>query len=775
MCANLKYPNTIIEFPPKGKPVKTDSPLLYAAQPPFGLHPPCRILRKRAGKKWCYECDCAHALLLRGLNRSNLATEVRKRIEESKYIRKYRLSDPAINIDLKEKKGRAYLEYDCPLLGSRELMFPVLFESNVVGVFFTGQICLEWKENFFFKRIKEFFEKNGDRIIEKSKENDCRKLEDIQEKIIDAHRDWVNDRANVLDRREYVKLVGKTCGELERLERTLVDQMSLQRIKYVRRYMDTRIKKFRENGPSQELSSNEKWDALWRVTEEQIDKLCKDFAIRYIVIFATRGLEKGKASLLHIVAKAGVFPEELKDPIRSGQLRVTLDKLPKNVQHEWLTSVENDGVFNTLDGFPGEPSRRTNLMRVFPVPLLPRASLSVLVGYRDDNPLQSEENRPGGHLSVALQSFYTVVLSSLSSVLAGDAESKMRAAMQHLKAKGEHEKAFLLRAAHSISLPITSIGADCANLLDEIDPDDPIHEITTHMFDEVQGLQLFIQNVLHMEYKETTESHEPEFYNRSLFTLLKEACNMCAGEAADKGCDILPVIVADGTEIKMDLKDLDDLELFHMRALYDPMKDKLGISRDEVVWSFGIQTSITVKGKKMFVAPKLLPKMCFDKLPASACIEIQGQKIDVNPKTVARLYLPYVGMVYHELALAFKNLVHNAVKYSYRTALSSKKRYVKVAIQLKDKKSYKVSISNYGVGILEHEINEGLIWQGGYRGKLSIDRNRPGAGLGLSQAKHVIEDIHGGKLQVTSSLQHTNVYLTTFVTTVPTSQKYRIC
>ena len=143
MCANLGYPNTIIEFSPEGEPVRTDSPLLDAAQPPFGLHPPCKILRKRAGKKWCYECDNIHALLFHGITKSNLDTKIPRRIAGSTYIQKYLASDPEVEFAFKKQSGRGYLSYDCPLLGSRELVFPIFFEDRVIGTYFTGQIYLK--------------------------------------------------------------------------------------------------------------------------------------------------------------------------------------------------------------------------------------------------------------------------------------------------------------------------------------------------------------------------------------------------------------------------------------------------------------------------------------------------------------------------------------------------------------------------------------------------------------------------------------------------------
>ena len=56
-----------------------------------------------------------------------------------------------------------------------------------------------------------------------------------------------------------------------------------------------------------------------------------------------------------------------------------------------------------------------------------------------------------------------------------------------------------------------------------------------------------------------------------------------------------------------------------------------------------------------------------------------------------------------------------------------------------------------------------------YRGYLSQDRNRTGAGLGLAHVKWAIEDIHKGKVSCTSSNKGGDAYLTRFVVSFKTN------
>lgn len=141
------------------------------------------------------------------------------------------------------------------------------------------------------------------------------------------------------------------------------------------------------------------------------------------------------------------------------------------------------------------------------------------------------------------------------------------------------------------------------------------------------------------------------------------------------------------------------------------------------------------------------------------------------PKAIGYPGFPDIYMAKFELTLAFKNLIHNAIKYSYRTSIrATQKRYISIIGKWIDQppKRYSISIQNYGVPIVEEEIKEGKIFQRGYRGIYSKDRDRRGAGIGLSLVKHVIEDIHNGSIFVTSiPLEGTEANITTFTVVLP--------
>lgn len=95
---------------------------------------------------------------------------------------------------------------------------------------------------------------------------------------------------------------------------------------------------------------------------------------------------------------------------------------------------------------------------------------------------------------------------------------------------------------------------------------------------------------------------------------------------------------------------------------------------------------------------------------------------------------------------ALINAYQNAEKYSFFGENKLKPREIDTVCE-NHKDFFKISISNYGVGILPEEREK--IWENGYRGILSSDRHRIGSGIGLYQIKEIVE-AHGGRVSLES-------------------------
>jgi len=149
--------------------------------------------------------------------------------------------------------------------------------------------------------------------------------------------------------------------------------------------------------------------------------------------------------------------------------------------------------------------------------------------------------------------------------------------------------------------------------------------------------------------------------------------------------------------------------------------------------------------------------------------EAKGCNI-VGPQSVGSDF-PKMAMSLFDLTLAFKNLIHNAVKYSFYPPVGmERERFVKVTgrwLCEEDGRKYAIEIENYGVGIKPEEIEKGLIFEPFYRGDWASDRYRTGSGLGLTLARRVIEEMHGGQIKVRSIPMRGTAYLTIVTVILP--------
>jgi len=119
----------------------------------------------------------------------------------------------------------------------------------------------------------------------------------------------------------------------------------------------------------------------------------------------------------------------------------------------------------------------------------------------------------------------------------------------------------------------------------------------------------------------------------------------------------------------------------------------------------------------------------------------------------------------HNMRIALRNLLDNAIKYSYLS------KEVRLSLGMVDSRSAKLDICNYGIGIPEELLSE--IREIGYRANVpdlkaeKAGRVRSGSGNGLPIA---IEEIaaHGGTLHITSQPADSDPRLPyhRFVTTV---------
>jgi signal transduction histidine kinase len=181
------------------------------------------------------------------------------------------------------------------------------------------------------------------------------------------------------------------------------------------------------------------------------------------------------------------------------------------------------------------------------------------------------------------------------------------------------------------------------------------------------------------------------------------------------------------------------------------------------------ETVLVLKGN---VQPKFEKKSIY--IPIKNAISLYSdwadeEGIKINPPEALGYtrYFPEIDLDIRTMDLVFKNLLHNAIKYSYKPTDRMQARFINIhgLWPESDRKRYQISIENYGVPITEEE--KVYIFRPGYRGIYAKQRNRRGAGMGLSLVKFVVETIHNGKVFVESKKVEGGAHLTRFYVVLP--------
>ena len=270
MSGKIKHATTIIEFSPGGNPCRTDSSFLQRI-----MHPACRVFRQLTSPinskddifgLFCCYCDNCHAQLFWDTEHKSLLS---KDFLTEHYIndkRKLSLNlDVLYNVSqecmfkVNERDDRLYLEYDCPLLGFRELLFPIVFQDKVLAVFFVGELTLKSRKDFVESMIGSI-ETRIRRIKNSSPERfnhiQIPKNTQLSESLLKAHEGYVinppGESSKIIldspDKDDYSKIISSVLEELRDFEtNVLVDAEEHVQHQYIRKHVSSSMEDFAQS------------------------------------------------------------------------------------------------------------------------------------------------------------------------------------------------------------------------------------------------------------------------------------------------------------------------------------------------------------------------------------------------------------------------------------------------------------------------------------------------------------------------------------------------
>jgi len=339
--------------------------------------------------------------------------------------------------------------------------------------------------------------------------------------------------------------------------------------------------------------------------------------------------------------------------------------------------------------------------------------------------------------------------------------------IQTLEETQNSMRTFFEIAAHRLAIPTQAALTDAYNLWKENGTRE-----TKHLLNAIQGLRLLVQNILHEDGSKITQEGDAEFVKKPITESIYAVCEMFKAEAEAKGCD-LRVSIGIGNDIFSfdNINDLKDINIIYKKVICEKFSSFPKSQAEQ--WRFIVRSQNDGNSKKMNISElvehchKINSCESFDVFDA-----VTKRKIEFDFSKLSNYYLSPVEMNSYIIDRAFESLTQNAVKYSYKAKYgyaSVMKKFITIQCYF-NRHNVTVVFKNYGVGITEKEIKEGKIWLPRYRGYLSQEWNRTGAGLGLTDAKWAIEEVHKGEITCESKRTDGDAYITKFIVKLNYSQ-----
>jgi signal transduction histidine kinase len=540
ICGEIGAPTTIIQFRHDDD---DDWERIDSQVSAITLRTSCDLLRRCINDqgKICRDCDKQHADIFYGINKNTRdPIELITRIDNKQEDWNETYQNPYHEPHIEYKNDRAFLSYNCPMFGYRELMFPVFFEEAVVAVFVIGQIKITDQEEVIKSSKENFFIRNPhifDAYLEECKKrgydtNEPEKytIENIQDYILNRSKREIKPEfkeinslkqglqipvvEDQLSRKQYEEMVEKVCNWLGKLEDQLGKEMRLKRENYARKVLAEALSAYHVHSANMGYSSSLIRKTLWNPVQIFAETVAKQCSLKYIVVYGVRSDNRKTVTSLTIVASSKTNPDTFVPESFS------LQNLPDDsMMDKPLDSRIEPDLFNALNPIPDDKYNRLSII-FKPMKEIPAASVVILLKYFNDTLKKSIEDT----LISSLQNLAALISSRLAVRFENVAQRSLKETLRLYK----HEMVSLASGVSS------AIGYLDITKQREIDPQKQkdIHQ------DAISTLKMFefLSKNIGILIDDPTP---PEFSNVRIYhDLLYKWENIKRPDAREKGCDI---------------------------------------------------------------------------------------------------------------------------------------------------------------------------------------------------------------------------------------------
>lgn len=367
ICNSLHHPATIFDINRIGT-IATDKLRIDSEIEFFSLRNSCKLLRNCAGEGKCHKCDEFHAKMLKNYLDTK---KLEYRDYPSFFYNSYINNPPCI----KSTFSRAVLEYHCPMLGYRELLFPVFFENKLIAVLFLGQsIILNNDEDLIEKISNDFFskEENNPSLIfneylQNNRDLNCDSSE-IKNLILNADKaigpleKYLQRAANKANKanqfsmifnteQEYNAFISQACKEIEKIEKDILRIANKNREKYFKKKTKTIVENYferlvKKNNSQQINKYRQRYDELihaWEEFVKSLEELKKEFEINKIYVFGD-----GTSLNMEENREKQLFYPNNSDEKKNWSYNFSIFDSNEIRTHDYICSLDDHQIFSGL-------------------------------------------------------------------------------------------------------------------------------------------------------------------------------------------------------------------------------------------------------------------------------------------------------------------------------------------------------------------------------------------------------------------------------------------